>query len=241
MNTLLRGCLIVAGACLVLADVRAVEPSANLPDDYQLLYSQDFSSPDSLNDFVFTDPDAWKLSSVDGKTALELVKQSKYQPPYRSPVNIALVAGKVFGDVIVEADCMQTGKEYGHRDMVLFFGFQEPSKYYYTHIATKADEHANQIFIVNGAPRLKISKESNNGNNWGLNVWRHVRLERQASSGLTKVFFEDMNKPIMIAEDKTFGPGWLGFGSFDDTGKIANIKVWGKSMEEKQVPSFPPQ
>jgi hypothetical protein len=203
------------------------------------MVSQDFSSADALRQFVFTDPAVWTLSTGDGRAALELVKQSNYQPPYRSPFNIALLGDQVFGDFIVDVDCLQTGKEYGHRDMVVVFGFQGPSKYYYTHISTKADDKANQIFIVNDAARVKISKESNSGNNWGLNVWRHVRLERKSSTGEIKVYFEDMARPIMIGADTTFGPGWLGFGSFDDTGKITNIKVWGKSSEPKQAPSFP--
>ncbi len=210
-----------------------------VPQDYQLLYAQDFSKPEAIKDFVMTDAKAWTISSAEGKSALELVGQSNYKPPFRSPFNIALIGGKVFGDCVIEADCLQTGKEYGHRDMVFVFGFQDVSHYYYTHVATKADDHANQIFIVKDAPRLKISTESNAGNNWGLGVWHHVRLERKASDGTIKAFFDDMTKPIMTAEDKSFGPGWVGFGSFDDTGKITGIKVWGKGAEDKQVAEFP--
>lgn len=225
----------LACSALVFAD----EKDSGIPAGYKLLYEQDFKSAEALKDLVFTDESAWKWSDADGKQALELHKQSAYKPAVRSPVNIALVGGKQFGDFIVEAQCLQTGKEYGHRDMIFVFGFQEPSKFYYVHIATKADDHANQIFIVNEQPRLKISKTSNDGNQWGLGVWRKVRIERKASDGTVKVFFDDMSKPIMTAEDKTFGAGWIGFGSFDDTGKISNIRVWGKEAAEKQAPAFP--
>jgi hypothetical protein len=224
---------------LLSLNVAALAGDGGIPDGYKLLYQQDFTSADALKDFVFSDDAAWKWSDADGKQALELHKQSTYKPVVRSPFNIALLGGKQFGDFIVEAQCQQTGKEYGHRDMVFVFGFQDPSKFYYVHIATKADDHANQIFIVNEQPRLKISKTSNDGNQWGLGVWRKVRLERKASEGTVKVFFDDMSKPIMTAEDKTFGAGWIGFGSFDDTGKIANIRVWGKEATEKQAPAFP--
>lgn len=216
----------------------AEEKPAGIPDDYRLLYSQDFAGADALRDFILSDPAAWTVSTADGKSALELTQQSKYKPPFRSPFNIALIGGLAFGDCIVEADCLQTGKEYGHRDMVFVFGFQGPANYYYTHIATKADDHANQIFIVKDAPRRKISQQSNAGNAWGLNVWHHVRLERKVSTGSIQVFFDDMSQPIMLAEDKSFGPGWVGFGSFDDTGKIANVKVWGKHAEARQAPEF---
>ncbi len=210
-----------------------------IPEGYRAVYSQDFQDDSALKDFEFTDASAWKVVEADGKKALELHKQSNYKPVHRSPFNIALLAGQKFGDCIIEANCLQTGKEYGHRDMVVVFGFQDPSHLYYTHIATKADEHANNIFIVKDAPRLKISKESNDGNNWGLNVWHKVRVERKASDGTIKVYFDDMAKPIMTAEDKSFGAGWVGFGSFDDTGRVANIRIWAKESEAQKAPAFP--
>jgi hypothetical protein len=215
----------------------AGDKDTGIPADYRLLYEQDLTAASSLKDFVFSDATAWRWSDGDGKTSLELHKQSAYKPVHRSPFNIALLGDRQFGDFILEAQCLQTGKEYGHRDMVFVFGFQEPSKFYYVHIATKADDHANQVFIVNGAPRTKISKTSNDGNTWGLGVWRKVRIERRGSA--ISVFFDDMSKPIMTADDKTFGTGWLGFGSFDDTGKVASIRIWGKDSVEKKAPEFP--
>lgn len=216
------------------------ENPAGIPAEYKLLYSQDFTAPTALADFAFTDIAAWKLSAGD-KPALELVQQSNYQPPFRSPVNIALIAGKAFGDFILEADCLQTGKEYGHRDMCIFYGYQGPSKFYYTHIATAADDHAHNCFIVNDAARIKFASDVTKGAEWGLGVWRHIRLERMASTGTVRVFFDDMKAPIMTAEDRTFGPGAVGFGSFDDTGKIANVRIWGVEMEAAKTGFAPKQ
>ena len=45
-------------------------------------------------------------------------------------------------------------------------------------------------------------------------------------------------KPIMIAGDKNFGEGYLGFGSFDDTGKVDNIRIWGTNAATKTAGSF---
>lgn len=230
-------CMILGMKSLGLADDQA--PS--VPEGYRLAYSQDFAKPTAMQDFVMTDSSAWKLLPAKGqdKPSLALIKRkSNYTPPFRSPINIALVGGQVFGDCIIDVECLQTGKEYGHRDMIVVFGFQSPSQFYYTHIATKADDHANQIFIVDKTERKKISKTSNDGNNWGLGVWHHVRVERKASDGTIKVFFDDLTKPIMTAENKTLGPGWVGFGSFDDTGKVTDIKIWSPDAKAKQVPAF---
>src|SRR5436190_737431 len=207
----------------------AVQAADNLPKGYKLLYEQNFEKPDAIHDFVMTDPQAWKVTKSEKGSALELVTQSKYKPAYRSPFNIALIKNKTFGDFVLEADVIQTGKEYGHRDMCFFFSFQNPEQFYYAHVATAADEHAHNIFIVNQKPRTKIAKTTTKGVNWGLDIWHHVRLERKISDGTVKVYFDDMTLPIMVAEDKTFGEGLVGFGSFDDTGKVANVKIWGPS------------
>jgi hypothetical protein len=226
---LIRDLAVFASAALTVV-------AADLPKDYKLLYEQTFDKPESLEGFEMTDREAWKFSKEENGGALELAKQSKYQPPVRSPVNIALIKEKVFGDFILEVDLIQTGREYGHRDMCLFFGFQRPGQLYYAHIATKADANAHNIFIVNDKPRTNIAKSTTQGVNWGLDVWHKVRLERKISDGTIKVYFDDMIHPIMIAQDKTFGEGFIGFGSFDDTGKVDNIKIWGPSLGASKAP-----
>lgn len=208
----------------------------NVPKGFKLLYEETFEKPESVHQFLFTDPNAWKYAKDEQGGSLELAQQSKYAPPVRSPLNIALLKEKVFGDFVLEADLVQTGKEYGHRDMCLFFGTQDPAHFYYAHMATKADPNAHNIFIVNAAPRANIAKTTTGGVNWGLNVWHKVRLERKVSEGTIKVYFDDMTLPIMTAQDKTFGAGFVGFGSFDDTGKVDNIKIWGPEL----APSKPP-
>src|SRR5881628_2802121 len=100
-----------------------------------------------------------------------------------------------------------------------------PSRYVPFLRIPKPDDHAHNVFIVKNAPRTKIAKETTKGVNWGLNVWHKVRLERKLSDGTIKVFFDDLAKPIMVAEDKTFGAGRIGFGSFDDTGRLDNIRI----------------
>jgi hypothetical protein len=159
----------------------------------------------------------------------------------RSPVNIALISGQTFGDFVLDVDLIQTGKEYGHRDMCLFFGFQNPTNFYYAHIATAADKNAHNVFLVKNAPRTNIAKETTKGVNWGLGVWHKVRLERKLSDGSIKVYFDDLTKPIMVAEDKSFGAGHVGFGSFDDTGMIDNIRIWSPNAEPKKAQAFTPK
>ena len=202
----------------------------NVPKGYKLLYEQTFDRPEAVQQFTFTDAEAWKYGKDENGGSLELAAQSSYKPAVRSPLNIALLKEKAFGDFILEADLVQTGRGYGHRDMCIFFGFTDPSRFYYVHVATKADPNAHNVFIVNNLPRTNIAKTTTGGVNWGLNVWHKVRLERKASDGTIKVYFDDMTLPIMTAQDSTFVTGYIGFGSFDDTGKVDNIKIWGPEL-----------
>lgn len=209
-----------------------------MPAGWHLVHEEHFDQPSALSGWVFTDPTAWRWSADGESRALELVRQSQYQPPFRSPFNLAVLADQVFGDFVLEVDLVQTGKEYGHRDMVLAFGMQDPAHYYYVHLATKADDHAHNLFLVNGAPRVKFARQTTPGVNWGLEVWHRVRLERRVSDGTVRVFFDDLTTPVMVAEDRTFGAGWVGFGSFDDTGKVDSVRVWAPSEPERKLAPF---
>ena len=215
--------------------------AADLPAGYKLLYEQKFDDAQSLKAFQMTDTNAWKWVTADESHggALQLTQQSKYKPAVRSPVNIALIADKVFTDFVLEVEMLQTGREYGHRDMCIFYGFQSPTNFYYTHIATAADPNAHNTFIVDGAPRKNFATETTKGVDWGLNIWHKVRIERKVSDGTIKVFFDDMTKPIMTATNDKFKSGGIGFGSFDDTGRIDNIRIWGPAVESRALPAFP--
>lgn len=206
-----------------------------VPEGYSLVYSESFDTRDAMDNFEFTQPDKWILSDTGNKTmALEFTGVSdQYVPPVRSPHTIGLISNLQFGSFVLEADLLQTGEEYGHRDMCIFFGFQDSTHFYYAHMASQMDDNAHNIFIVNDEPRTRISPESTDGINWGENAWHKVRLVRNLSDGTIELYFDDMTRPIMKATDKTFGTGYIGFGSFDDSGKIDNIRIWSDEILEK--------
>jgi len=221
-----------------VAVARAADPPPGIPANYQLQYEQSFDSPDALKQLVFSDPKAWRHAKDGENGALELFGKSNYTPKDRSPFNIALIADRVFADFVLDVELLSTIKPYGHQDMCLYYGFEATNKFYYTHIAVAADPHAHNIFIVNDAPRTAIAKETTKGVTWGENQWHKIRIERSTAAGTIKVYFDDFSKPIMVAEDKTFASGCIGFGSFDDKGKIDNVKIWAPSVTRKKTGLF---
>ena len=57
--------------------------------------------------------------------------------------------------------------------------------------------------------------------------WHQVRVTRDVSEGKIAVYFDDLEKPAMTAEDKTFKAGQVGVGSFDDTGDFDDFELRG--------------
>ena len=210
--------LIAAGAAL------AQEPT--LP----LLFADDFEK--GADRWEPGDPKAWRIVENSRSKVFEQFRQSKVKTPHRSPFNYALVKDLVVGDFILTAKVLSTGKDVAHRDMCLFWGWQDPAHHYYVHLAKQGDDRAHQIFIVDGKDRVKISKTTTKGVHWG-DDWHQVKIVRTVADGAIAVYFDDMNTPIMTAVDRTFIWGRVGIGSFDDTGMYDDVKVYGKRAEKK--------
>lgn len=193
--------------------------------DFKQIYSADFES--GIADWELLD-DGWQQLRSGNSMVLGLTKkESSYSPPHRSPTHIALLKGHDVTDFQLDLRIQSTHDDYDHRDVCLFFGYQGPDEYYYVHLGKKMDPNCNQIFIVNRADRTKISATTSSGTNWDMR-WHSVQLQRNASAGEIRVFFDDMNKPVMTAKDTTFTNGRIGVGSFDDTANFDNLKLIGK-------------
>src|SRR5690606_33444351 len=182
------GCIAVVGLLFPVS----LPAEATVPDHYQLLIDEDFE-----NDFVVgealktTDDDAWRIAETARGKVLELHRRSEHRPPVTSPFSIALFRNVQVGSFVLEADLKQTGEEYGHRDMCIFFGAQDRTNFYYVHIASRADESAHNVHLVRDAPRTAIATRTTEGVSWG-EEWHRIRVVRDIESGLIRVFFDDM-------------------------------------------------
>ena len=194
-------------------------------EEMPLVFEADFEDG-KLDTWQATDDNAWKLEQRLSGKVLALHKQSDYKPQVRSPLNINLIRDINVGSFVLELKMLSTVKDYAHRDLCLFFGHQDPSHFYYVHIANKSDPHSNSIFLVDGKPRVSIAKMRTEGTKWD-DKWHTVRLLRDVEKGTIEVFVDDMANPIMTAVDNHFKWGKIGVGSFDDTGRFDDIRLWG--------------
>ncbi len=195
------------------------------PEGMQLAYSHDFQDQQAER-YLPTDRTAWKLLQQGEQTSIALVKRnSDFRPPHRSPLNRNLIQDLKLRSFVMDIRMQSTIPDYAHRDLCLFFGYQDDAHLYYVHFGKRMDDHANQIFIVNDAARIKISTTTTDGIPW-TDDWHQARIERLAETGEIRVFFDDLTKPVMTAKDTTFAEGLVGFGSFDDTGNFDDIRIY---------------
>lgn len=228
--------LLILGGSIPLSILGGSQSDLSNMPDWPILFRENFDSR-TLQSWEMTDADAWKIVSDNGNKVLSLFQASEYVPPVRSPSNIALMHNVCVADFVLEAKIKSTSREYGHRDMVFIFGWQDPSHFYYAHIASKADQHANSIFLVDGTPRVSIANMRTNGTQWVNERYHTVRILRKSGDGTIEVYFDDMTHPIMSAVDTTFLKGYIGFGSFDDTGNVDDIQIWSPDQECSADPS----
>lgn len=213
---------------LIATPAWADEPPRQLMD-LPLVFQDTFESGDPATRWEASDPKAWKLVEQKGNQVWSQFQHIVTPTPVRSPFNRSVARDVIVSDCILDVRLQSTARDYPHRSLCLFFGYQDPAHMYYVHLGQKTDDHANQIFIVNNEPRKKISTKTTPGTPWD-NEWHHVRVIRKVDSGEIAVYFDNLQEPVMTAVDKTFLWGQVGIGSFDDTGSFDDVLVYGKSV-----------
>lgn len=203
---------------------------SNLP----LILKEDFE--EGAGRWEPTDPEKWKITEIDGNRVYHLLGISDYQPPHRSPHSISLLKDVFLGDFVLTAKVKTLQTTRGHRDMCIFFGYQDPANFYYVHLGEAPDPHSSQIFIVNDAPRVKITESGDSGIPWKDDTWHEVKVVRRVDDGLIEIYFDDMETPKKVAHDKTFAWGQIGLGSFDDFGQWDDVEIRGGKKDERARP-----
>ncbi len=229
----------VAALVAVLCAACAIAPTAQDADAWPVVAAVDFATADCATRFAFSDPSRWRWSPDGDRPALELLGDSGYRPAVRSPTSIALLRDVEVADFDLDVLVQQTGRDYGHRDLCLFFGFASPTRFLYAHLAPAPDEHAHNVFRVADAPRGNLAPVAARGIDWGDSVWHRVRVERRVAAGTIRVWWDDAPEPVLSASDTTLGWGRVGFGSFDDQGRIARLVLRAPAVRPANGPGDP--
>jgi hypothetical protein len=198
-----------------------------------LIFQEDFQTSQT-DRWEPVSPEGWRIEDQNGNKVYSQFKNIPVKTPVRSPFNRNCLKEVVVGSFVLDLKFQSTARDYPHRSLCLFFGYQDPAHMYYVHFGQKTDAHANQIFLVDNKDRAKISTKTTDGTPWD-NEWHKARIVRDVDSGSIEIFFDDLKTPVMTAVDKSFSWGQIGIGSFDDSGNFDDIRLYGKVVEKPKT------
>jgi hypothetical protein len=163
----------------------------------------------------------WRLTA----DALVLHEAGVPSGPIRKPGAMAILKSAPVGDFTLEVDVRSTAPaDLVVRDVLLIFGYQSPTRFYYVHLSARTDNVHNGIFLVHDADRRRLDPPTSRAPLTDQ-AWHRVRLVRQTAAGDIRVFFDDETVPVLSASDRTIVSGRVGVGSFDETAEFRNLEV----------------
>ncbi|RFC70546.1 PQQ-dependent sugar dehydrogenase [Streptomyces sp. AcE210] len=156
------------------------------------------------------------------------------RPGPRRPFEYAvLTAGPRYSNVTIEAEVrIDTPVDITNRDVIVVWDYNSDTQFQYAHLSSDNSIYPhNGLFTVDNADRLRIDDQWNG--TYGAPpaikdaAWHKVRLTHCADTGETAVYMDGSRTPLITGTDPVFSSGRVGFGSFDNNGRIRNLKVTG--------------
>lgn len=174
-------------------------------------------------------------------TEVILAEAGSARPGPHRPFEYAILsAGPDFGSVRIDSTVrIDTPIQVRDRDVIILFGYQSDTEFYYVHLSTDNTIYPhNGIFAVNNADRRRIDDQWNEDRSVGAapaiadEEWHRVRVVHCVDSGKMAVYIDDSPTPLMTATDTTFRSGRVGFGSFDNAGRLRDLTVTGTGRDK---------
>jgi len=189
-------------------------------------WSVDFEKND-LSEWHLPIPADWQHGQEGGNGFLRLATKGPVGDP-RRPVKFALFKPGCVSDFELEVKARREGKS-----LLVAFGFQNRSHFYYAHISSDPGTQRvhNGLLKVNGGERYRI------GGAGAAPVlpttgWHHVRIVRKVEAGTIDLFADGEAEPRFSVIDKDYAYGWVGLGSFDETGDFDDFKLSGVKSDK---------
>lgn len=180
-------------------------------------------------------PEDWAPADDNGNQVLRLEKPGPFGDP-RRPVKFALYEPGCVSDFELEVKVRRREKS-----LVIAFGFQDRAHFYYAHISRDDGSHQvhNGLFKVAGGERYRIAG-SGSAPVLPSEDWHRIRVRRETASGKIEVYADDDPKPRFEVVDKSYAYGWIGLGSFDETGDFDDFRLVGEPSRECRPETISP-
>jgi len=190
-------------------------------------FFDDFENGTAEN-WQMNDPEKWDVVKEDNNHCYRLKIPAELKGPITKPVEFSLIKDLNVADftMTLKGKCLRSVDVKG-RDIIIVFGYQDDTHFYYAHISNYHDNHHNSILIVNSEDRKPIIS-GDSIPRLHDKEFHNIRIRRHIESGLIEVYVDDFDYPVMTAVDKTFQWGRIGVGCFDDTGSFDDVRIVGK-------------
>ncbi len=180
-------------------------------------------------------PADWELAVEDGNHFLRLAEEGPIGDP-RRPVKFALWEPGCVSDFQAQVKMRRGGKS-----LLVAFGFQDRGHFYYAHVSRDDGDSRvhNGVFKVSGGKRYRIG---------GMGAkpvlpttdWRTVRVARKTGPGSIHVYINGEDQARFHVVDTSFSYGWVGVGSFDETGDFDDFQLRGTPSRKCDPSSISP-
>jgi hypothetical protein len=178
-------------------------------------------SPSNLDMWRFEGKGQWNVK----KNILQITENSINRDPYSAPSARAIYTGRTFSSFELTAEIKSNAPmEETRADIIVIFGYQSPTEYYYAHLTGMSDSLHNGILIVDNSDRRKVDFTEFEPVLIDR-AWHKIRLIRNPDSGTITIYKDNEKTPVITVVDKTFLEGSIGFGSYNDTGEIRRIRI----------------
>jgi hypothetical protein len=182
-------------------------------------------------------PARWRFA--DGEARMTSAGTPRPGPvrPYEHAV---LTRGPRLGALELRAEVrIDTPTTVRDRDVVLLLGYRGDERYTYVHLAQDArSSNHNGIFLVAGADRVRIDDQGTGGAPPAITdtAWHEVVVTHCPDTGRVAVHLDGATDPQFTATDRRIGPGRVGFGSFDNVGRVRGVQVRGEAATVTPCP-----
>ncbi len=193
-------------------------------------WTADFSRPDEL---TLIHPATSNWTPSPGKMTLTLFAEQAHPVVagmVPRPGSYALAPGDWRNvDIRLTARTLRTVTT-PNRDIVIPFGYVDPTHFYYAHFSAVSDGAVHSVIMkVTGSTTRQVNHTPLTVSPAPFTSLENVDFRvTHSANGAIAIYCGDLNTPVMTANDTTYPAGRVGFGSFDDPAEFLSFSVSGE-------------
>jgi len=241
-----RWCCLWACTIMGLASVGCTNLKTEPKRETPLLVTlrETFDLPEVSDNWSFRTPGLWHVASEGDRRFLQMNEPPKRPmlPGVRRPQEYAIYNKYEFRSFNlscrVRVDCDPSVRG---RDVVIIFGRQDKTHYYYIHLSNRSDTVHNMLIRVDGDTRQPLLPAGSLPLTLTDNAWHKVDIQRDVEKGTITVYFDydaGHREPLIQITDRTYEWGFVGLGSFNDYGSFGRVVIEGEARMPAQLPAI---